>query len=65
MKNLIKAPISTTTDSWPRRNPSVKDSLVINEYNLGFSSGSQPYEDCGGETGGGASVFVALAIVRS
>ena len=27
MKNLMKAPIRITTDNWPRRNPSVKDSL--------------------------------------
>ena len=27
MKNLIKAPISITTDSWPRRKPSVNESL--------------------------------------
>lgn len=29
MKNLIKAPMSITTESWPRRNPSVNDSLWI------------------------------------
>ena len=27
IKNLIKAPIRITTDSWPRRNPSVKERL--------------------------------------
>lgn len=27
MKNLMKAPISKTTDSWPRRKPCVKDRL--------------------------------------
>ena len=27
MKNLMKAPISITTDSWPRSRPCVKESL--------------------------------------
>jgi hypothetical protein len=27
MKNLMNAPIRRTTDSWPRRNPCVNDSL--------------------------------------
>lgn len=27
MKNLMKAPIRTTTDNWPSRKPSVNDSL--------------------------------------
>lgn len=27
IKNLMKAPIRITTESWPRRNPSVKDRL--------------------------------------
>ena len=27
MKNLIKAPMSTTTESWPSRKPWVKDRL--------------------------------------
>ena len=27
IKNLMKAPMSMMTDNWPRRNPSVKDSL--------------------------------------
>lgn len=29
MKNLMKAPINSTTESCPRRNPCVKDSLSI------------------------------------
>jgi hypothetical protein len=27
MKNLMKAPISSTTDSWPNKNPCVNDRL--------------------------------------
>ena len=28
MKNLIKAPMRITTESWPRRNPWMKESLL-------------------------------------
>ena len=64
MKNLMNAPISITIDNWPRRKPSVKDSLAGRQYALGFKSSSQTHEDCGGESGGVASVFVLLAINR-
>ena len=33
MKNLINAPISRTTDSWPSSRPCVNDSLA-NKFNL-------------------------------
>lgn len=32
MKNLIKAPMRRTTESWPRRKPWVKDSLRHREW---------------------------------
>ena len=36
MKNLIKAPMRMTTDSCPRRNPSVNDKLQEHKYNSAY-----------------------------
>lgn len=34
MKNLMKQPINMTTESWPRRNPCVKERLHACQYTV-------------------------------
>lgn len=52
MKNLMKAPINSTTESCPRRKPCVKDSLAIHQsWNAIFKGlwfGQFTYEDWAG-----------------